>query len=281
MSLTRPIPLTQERGRTIVSHSMSIDNLPLYWENGHGREPAEPFGSYSRVLAVQQEWSPTPVESLAPDFLTSSLSKNATNMSPQRSHPTGERHGNGTNGVEPYMSQDPTTRSGSQRGSVLADDEHFVRRSEEELRKEKDWRMWFVQHVIEELLSDEVKCYSCSGRQELWLRMIEGNDDDDDLWLWVDGDEEWLTKQDRHYWGYIDPTDWLSARSALSRRISRKRCPPLTGRNEKVRNARPEQRICAIAWLIANSKGVADLFAAHGRTPLTFRTPKLASTLRD
>ncbi|KAI6001450.1 hypothetical protein EDD15DRAFT_2361856 [Pisolithus albus] len=259
---------------------MSIGNLPSYWENGNGREPAESFGGYSRILAVQQEWSPTSVESLAPDFLTSSLSKNAANMSFQRSHPTGsaEGQGNSTNGVEPYMSQDPTTRSGSQRGSALADDERFVRRSEEELGEEPDTRMKFVWHVIKESLYDEVDCCSGPGERELWLRTIEGDDEDNDLWLWVDGDEE-LTKQDRGYWGYICSADWLSAQSALRRRVARKRYPPATARNEKVRNARPEQRICAIAWLIANSKGVADLFESHGCTPLTFRTPKLASTL--
>ncbi|KAI6009206.1 hypothetical protein PISMIDRAFT_478548 [Pisolithus microcarpus 441] len=275
-------PSPDSRGKTIVSHPMSISNLPSYWENGHGREPTEPSEGYLRILAAQQEWSPTPVESLAPGFLTSSLSKNATNMNFQRSHPTGsaERHDNRTNVVEPYVSQDPTSRSGSQRGSALVDDEHFVRRSEEELRKVPDRRMVFIFRVITELLDEAVYHY-CPRVEELWLRIVEGDDDDDDLWLWVDGDEEWLStsKGEILYWGSPLPGHWLSARSALRRRITRKRYPPATARNEKVRGATPEQRISAIAWLIASSKGVAELFAFHGRTPPTFRTPHIAVTL--
>ncbi|KAI6094897.1 hypothetical protein F5141DRAFT_1222963 [Pisolithus sp. B1] len=34
-----------------------------------------------------------------------------------------------------------------------------------------------------------------------------------------------------------------------------------------------------IAWLIASSKAVVELFASHGRTPPTFRTPEIARTL--
>ncbi|KAI6029881.1 hypothetical protein PISMIDRAFT_680718 [Pisolithus microcarpus 441] len=179
------------------------------------------------------------------------------------------------------MSQDPTTSSGSEQGSALADDEHFIRRSAEELRKELDVRMRFVWRVIESLLLDEVKCYCCPRVEELWFSIIEGDDDDDDddLWLWVDGDEKWLTKQNIRYWMKPDPTAWPSAQSALRRRIARKRYPPATARNEKVRNATPEQRICAIAWLIVSSKGVANLFASHGRTPPTLRTPHIADTL--
>ncbi|KAI5989548.1 hypothetical protein EDD15DRAFT_1305392 [Pisolithus albus] len=264
MSLT---PLTQKRGRTIVSHSMSIGNLPSYWENGHRREPAEPFWGYSRVLAVQQERGPTPVESLAPNFLASSLSKNATNMSLQRSHPTGsaEWDGNRTNVVEPYMSQDPTARSGSQRGGALGDDEHFIWKSEEELKKEPDTRMIFIWNVIADLTYG-VGCWNCPERRELWLRIIEGDDDDDDLWLWVDGDEERLTKRNRiPRLRWPDPIDWPSAQSALRQRVTQRRYPPA----------------CAIAWLIVSSKAVAELFASHGYPPPTFRTHRIASTLSN
>ncbi|KAI6029869.1 hypothetical protein PISMIDRAFT_680755 [Pisolithus microcarpus 441] len=138
--------------------------------------------------------------------------------------------------------------------------------------------MRFVWCVIEWLL-DEVEFWDCPRRRELWLRIIEGDDDDDNLWLWVDDDEDWLTKQNTLHWGFLGPADWLGAQSALRRRVTQKRCPPATARNEKVRNATPEQRIYVIAWLIASSKGVAELFTSHGCTPPTFRTPKLASTL--
>ncbi|KAI6141243.1 hypothetical protein BKA82DRAFT_729849 [Pisolithus tinctorius] len=43
-------------------------------------------------------------------------------------------------------------------------------------------------------LMDRLWC-SCRMRQALWLRLIEG-DVDDDVWLWVDGDEEWLRSEE-------------------------------------------------------------------------------------
>ncbi|KAI6100435.1 hypothetical protein EDD16DRAFT_1655525 [Pisolithus croceorrhizus] len=103
-------------------------------------------------------------------------------------------------------------------------------------------------------------CPDYLKEHQLWLSIIEG-DVDDDLWL------------------RLLPNDWLDAQSALRRRVTLQRYPPATARNEKVRSATPEQRISAIAWLIVSSKGVAELFASHGRTPPTFRTPKIAGTL--
>ncbi|KAI6029870.1 hypothetical protein PISMIDRAFT_680753 [Pisolithus microcarpus 441] len=76
-----------------------------------------------------------------------------------------------------------------------------------------------------------------------------------------------------------DSNDWVSAQSALRRRVAQQRYPSGTGRNEKVRNATIKQRIYAILWLIASSKGVAELFASHGCTPPTFRIPEIASIL--
>ncbi|KAI6029890.1 hypothetical protein BKA83DRAFT_4489804 [Pisolithus microcarpus] len=252
---------------------MSISNLPPYWENG---QPTESPDGYSCVLAVvQQERGLTQVESPAPEFFTSSASKHATNTSFQRSHPmgSGERYDNRTSVVETDMSQESTTDSVSRRGSACADDEC----SEEELRIELDERMVYIWEVIGRLLNK--KCRDCPKKRELWLSIIEGNTDDD-LWLWVDGDEEWLREQQIiSCSGYPDPTDRPNAQSALRRRIARKRYPPVTARNEKVRNATPEKRACAIAWLVASSKGVEKLFVLSGCTPPMFRTPEIASTL--
>ncbi|KAI6039536.1 hypothetical protein EDC04DRAFT_1698850 [Pisolithus marmoratus] len=126
-----------------------------------------------------------------------------------------------------------------------------------------DCRASFVFGVIQKLLRLACDFYPCPKLRGLWLQIIEGLVDDD-VWLWVDGDEEWLP---------------------LRRRIALQRYPTVTGshgkRNERIRSATPAQRVCAIAWLIANSKGVAELFAFHGRTPPTFRTPKIASILSN
>ncbi|KIK21958.1 hypothetical protein PISMIDRAFT_527033 [Pisolithus microcarpus 441] len=227
-------------------------------ENRHQRWLTESYHGDSGLHAVTQHISdPTAPELSMPKYVTPlAMLRTTANTSLQRS-PVGsvEGHGDGPSVVGTYMSQDPTT-SGSQQGSALADDDHFIRKPEEELRREPDRRMRFVWRVIEKLL-DEMGCDDCPRRRELWLRIIEGDDDDDDLWLWVDGDEEWLTKQgilpDR---AIPDSTDWLSAQSALRRRIAWKRYPPVTARNQKVRNAAIKQRACAIAWLVASSKGL-------------------------
>ncbi|KIK21993.1 hypothetical protein PISMIDRAFT_680751 [Pisolithus microcarpus 441] len=89
---------------------MSVGNSWSYWQNGHGREHTESFDGYSGVLAaVQQGWGLTPVESLQPDFLMPFVSKNATDLSFQRSHLTdsAERNGNRTNMAETNMSKIP------------------------------------------------------------------------------------------------------------------------------------------------------------------------------
>ncbi|KAI5989521.1 hypothetical protein EDD15DRAFT_1304036 [Pisolithus albus] len=256
------------------------DNFPPYRENRNQSLPTESYHGDSRLHADAQRLSdPTAPELFTPNFVTPSMLKKTAKTSLQRSPMASvEGHGDGTNLVETYKSQDPTTSCMSQRGSALADDVRFMWRSEEEPRNlEPDGRVKFVWNVIGFLLC-QVKGYDCPRGQELWLRVIEGDDNEDDLWLWVDGDEEWLREQ-TWIWGDPDPTDWPSAQSALRRRIARKRYPPPTARNEKVRNATPEQRACAITWLIASSKGVAELFASLGRSPPTLRTPYIVFPL--
>ncbi|KAI6027211.1 hypothetical protein EDC04DRAFT_165727 [Pisolithus marmoratus] len=147
------------------------------------------------------------------------------------------------------------------------------------------WRVTFVFDVINKWLRLACDFDPCPKVRELWLQIVEGLVDDD-VWLWADGDEEWLRGNQGLCWGIGLPRDgWADAQSALRRRIAEQRYPTVTGihekRNERIRNATPAQRICAIAWLIASSKGVAELFAFHGRTPPTFRTPKIASILSN
>ncbi|KAI5982904.1 hypothetical protein EDD15DRAFT_2490069 [Pisolithus albus] len=147
--------------------------------------------------------------------------------------------------VETYMYQDATTSSGSEQGSALADDEHFIRKSEEEVGKEPDGRILFIWDVIVKLLYG-AGCW-VYPKPKWWLRIIEGDDnEDDDLWLWVDGDKEWLTKQDILHWEGLSPKDVLSAQSALRRRIARKQYPPVTRRNAK--------RLFTLMWLMAPRK---------------------------
>ncbi|KAI6141217.1 hypothetical protein BKA82DRAFT_22726 [Pisolithus tinctorius] len=120
----------------------------------------------------------------------------------------------------------------------------------------------------------------CRMHKVLWLRLIEG-DVDDDVWLWADGDSEWLRSEEPDWAprGMLTEDDWVSAESALRRRVNQRRYPLLTDRNQRVRSATPEQRLSVIAWLIASSKEVAELFTSHGHTPPTFSTPRIAFTL--
>ena len=109
---------------------------------------------------------------------------------------------------------------------------------------------------------------------ELWIRMIEGNDLTDDVWLWMDGDEEWLREHlgpDKDWFCRRNlKGDWVDAQSALCRRINQSRHLRNNAgnhRGERIRNATCEQRLAAIYWLTFNSDHVKDLAIALGRTP--------------
>lgn len=210
---------------------------------------------------------------------------NATHGSSKCSSPADNAAFDGIDG-DIDTSEDATGRS-SQRG-VLADDERVTRLSGQELLVKKDWRMLLILEVIMKWAhhSSVGMARACSGIQELWCRMIEG-DTNEDLWLWVDGDEDWLRRRQpgEILWGSasLSEIDWDRAQSALRRRISRQRYPLATGphgsRNERVRNATHEQRFSAIVWLLSSSKGIAELTIQHGYTPPTFRVSKMTSVL--
>ncbi|KAF9234049.1 hypothetical protein BU15DRAFT_66040 [Melanogaster broomeanus] len=60
----------------------------------------------------------------------------------------------------------------------------------------------------------------CPVLRDLWLRMIEGDDSGDDIWLWVDGDEKWIQEHLKisSFLTYrISPRDLADAQSALRR----------------------------------------------------------------
>ncbi|KAI6027242.1 hypothetical protein EDC04DRAFT_166878 [Pisolithus marmoratus] len=146
--------------------------------------------------------------------------------------------------------------------------------------------MLFIFSVIEAVMVG-VCCNPTSEGKHLRLQIIEGLVDDD-VWLWVDGDEAWVREKRMPFWmrpKELSGSEWADAQSALRRRIAQQRYPTVTGshgsRNERMHSATPKQRVCTIAWLIVNSKGVAELFASHGRTPPTFRTPRIASILSN
>ena len=114
----------------------------------------------------------------------------------------------------------------------------------------------------------------CPKLRELWVEMIEGSNPTDDIWLWMDGDEQWLREEFCR--GVIECSfteadhkgDWLDAHSALRRRIDR-RCNLNSGHPsaERIRNATREQRLGAICWLTCKSSRVQALAIELGRSP--------------
>ncbi|KAL4072412.1 hypothetical protein V8B97DRAFT_1917194 [Scleroderma yunnanense] len=131
------------------------------------------------------------------------------------------------------------TTSSCKRSNILADDIAFVDLSADELPLEEYSRVSVIYCAIR--TATDHWCHLGYGRmcpklRELWIRMIEGDDPTDYVWLWVDGDEGYLRKQRPHW-------------------------------NERIRNATPEQRLAAIAWITYNSKAVRDLTIQLGRTP--------------
>ena len=112
----------------------------------------------------------------------------------------------------------------------------------------------------------------CPKLRELWVKMIEGSDPTDDMWLWVDGDEQWLQGRfcrkliECSFIGADHKSDWVDAHSALRRRIHRPR-NNAGHLAQRIRNATPEQRVAAIFWLTWNSNHVKALAIELGCTP--------------
>jgi hypothetical protein len=104
--------------------------------------------------------------------------------------------------------------------------------------------------------------------------MIEGDGSGDDVWLWVDGDEEWI-RRNASEWFFppkLEEEDWVAAQSALRRRLDRTRltsspASPKTAkltlenqrRNACLREATPAQRVAAMYWLIQTSTRKEEL----------------------
>ncbi|KAL4072426.1 hypothetical protein V8B97DRAFT_1844741, partial [Scleroderma yunnanense] len=167
---------------------------------------------------------------------------------------------------------------------VLADDITCVNLSIDDLALRRDSRMSIIFLAIHGATNHcchlRWTCI-CPKIRELWIRMIEGDDPTEDIWLWVDGDEEWIRKQDlpnffQQEVDVINKSDWTDAQSALRHRISQKghsrnkggnHTRQHTSRNERIRNTTPGQRLAAIVWLISNSKVVRDLTIELGRIP--------------
>ena len=177
----------------------------------------------------------------------------------------------------------------------MEDDLACVNLSADDLAGREDYRMAVILKAIR--IATQHECHPwrghlCPKLRELWLEMIEGSDPTDDVWLWMDGDEQWLREKfDRWETLYHLTTEghkgnWIDAYSALRRRIHR---PHHNAGQlaERIRNATPEQRVAAIYWLTWNSGRVKALAIELGCTPLGMFGPgeivenHWTSTIRD
>ena len=157
----------------------------------------------------------------------------------------------------------------------MEDDLAYENLSADDLAYQEDYRMAVIFNAIR--IGTQHECHLrrirlCPKLRELWLAMIEGSDPIDDMWLWVDGDEQWLREKfcralvERSFTGADHKGDWLDAHSALRRRIHRLR--NMAGQlAERIRNVTPEQRLSAICWLTCNSSRVKALAIELGHTP--------------
>ena len=160
--------------------------------------------------------------------------------------------------------------------NILEDDLACVNLSADDFARQEDYRMAVIFDAIRR--ATRHACHRWRGRlcpklRELWLEMIEGSDTTDDMWLWMDGDEQWLREKFSRwqlvrdsFTGADHEGDWIDAQSALRGRISWP-CNNASQLAERIRNATPEQRVAAISWLICNSSRVKALAIELGRTP--------------
>ena len=157
-----------------------------------------------------------------------------------------------------------------QTSNVLADDIACVELSADDLVFGGDFR---IAVVLRAILGGTRHWRLHPKARELWIRMIEGNDLTDDVWLWMDRDEVWLREHlgpDFLAYCEIPKGDWVDAQSALRRRINQSRHPRShvgNPRNERIHNATPKQRLAAIFWLTFNSNHIKDLAIELGHTP--------------
>jgi hypothetical protein len=112
---------------------------------------------------------------------------------------------------------------------------------------------------------------------QTWLKLLDGGTGDD-IWLWVDGDEEIISMEGHSSWRAISirmptPSEWREAASALSKRLERvqvggsrdrEESVHLAERRRRVQEADPLIRFSMISWIVASSEAMRDANASRG-----------------
>ncbi|KAJ7586436.1 hypothetical protein C8J56DRAFT_1165451 [Mycena floridula] len=132
-------------------------------------------------------------------------------------------------------------------GPCIEDDKEFIRNA-------REWTMANdAERMIEgggrvTLLWEALRKLPSSLQKQVFLELLQGSDDGEDVWLWNEGDEallEWTTDS------WDSPPPWTSAAAALKRRLAR--TPAQTLQRSKVKSAAFEMRIAMIAWVVLTS----------------------------
>ncbi|KDQ53154.1 hypothetical protein JAAARDRAFT_436515 [Jaapia argillacea MUCL 33604] len=187
---------------------------------------------------------------------------------------SGSSSQHGTPSIGPYPIAEPVSVSSldnSVSANTLKDDLECVA-SLQDYADFIPYRLLFLWEVVEGLHTG----LDIRRRTELWLSLIEGGEEDD-VWLWVDGDEAWAQQNyqpESSALQGLTPRALQDALTALQRRLTRGSPVGQDTSSEalsyvqRVRSVgNPSSRFLAIAWLVSTSRDSSNLSLSQGYGP--------------
>ncbi|KDQ49730.1 hypothetical protein JAAARDRAFT_212031, partial [Jaapia argillacea MUCL 33604] len=168
----------------------------------------------------------------------------------------------------------------------LKDDEELLKQLEGDSEIIPSCRLLFLWSLLSTWFAVEVEVEDEDRIWTILLKVIRGNNEDLDAWLWVDGDEEWKTglyprKNSPLYLSMSNESRRDVAQALRQRMHSSQSHHSLetVARQRRVRETSDRQtRFTAIRWIIAMSNAVADRQVREGRRPM--RTFQLLHHIR-
>ncbi|KAJ7588715.1 hypothetical protein C8J56DRAFT_1077927 [Mycena floridula] len=149
-------------------------------------------------------------------------------------------------------SQSSKNFSGSETSAAIVpcieDDKEFIRNAREGNMAVVDGRRMIKGGKRVTLLWRALRRLSGSLQKRIFIELLQGSDDGEDIWLWNEGDEA-LTEWE--FYCFSSPPPWHSAATALERRLTRTQVQ--TPQREEVKFASFEMRAAMISWLALTS----------------------------
>ncbi|KAJ7586957.1 hypothetical protein C8J56DRAFT_1051251 [Mycena floridula] len=131
--------------------------------------------------------------------------------------------------------------------TCIQDDQEFIGNARERNMTSLDGRRLIKGRMRVALLWWSLRWLPSSLRTRVFLELLQGSYDREDIWLWNEGDEVLMEGVD---WSG-PPPPWTSAAAALERRLAR--TPAQTLRRKEVQFATLETRAAMIVWLALTS----------------------------